>query len=368
MHLVLRRWRKPVKVRKNKKIAIKNKLASQCRGQVKKMKEKTQSTELENGANDGVLDCQFLFVHSSCWKKLCESLVCSECNTKNVQPKFSKQKGFATLISFVCYDCDGIVSESYSSPQEEKENKKGNFIVNRKLVDGINTIGLGYAALERLCIVLDMNCMSITSFHKHLNALAREGVELENRVLENARSQVRELHLSTNIQADGEQILQVCGSYDGTWHRRGHTSLYGVGIIIDVLSGLVLDFEICSKYCAQCEIAKKKYDGDDDAFSAWYRNHVKQDCNKNYEGSSGSMEVEAAKKIWSRSVSKNKMMYTKVISDGDCKTVTSLNELAPYGDIVIEKEECINHVHKRLGTGLRNITKKNVWEEKSLEH
>ena len=152
----------------------------------------------------------------------------------------------------MCYDCGSIVSESYSSRQEEKGNKKGNFIVNRKLVDGINTSGLGYAALERLCIVLDMNCMSMTSFYKHLNTLAREGVELENRVreslnalaregvelensvLESARNQVRELYLSTNIQPDGEQILQVCGSYDGTWHRRGHTSLYGVGIIIDV--------------------------------------------------------------------------------------------------------------------------------------
>ncbi|GFV29067.1 uncharacterized protein TNCV_4949301 [Trichonephila clavipes] len=47
-----------------------------------------------------------------------------------------------------------------------------------------------------------------------------------------------------------------------------------------------------------------------------------------------------------------------ILSDGDCKTFNYLCEKKVYGpDIVIKKEECINHVSKRLGTALRSTVK-----------
>ena len=50
------------------------------------------------------------------------------------------------------------------------------------------------------------------------------------------------------------------------------------------------------------------------------------------------------------------MRYNRILSDGDSKTLTTLNKLKPYGsDVVIEKVDCINHVHKRLDTGLQNF-------------
>ncbi|GFU73340.1 uncharacterized protein TNCV_4731571 [Trichonephila clavipes] len=51
------------------------------------------------------------------------------------------------------------------------------------------------------------------------------------------------------------EIIDVSVSYDGTWQKRGHTSNLGLGIIIDILSGLVLDFEVLSKYCHNCVVA-----------------------------------------------------------------------------------------------------------------
>lgn len=41
-------------------------------------------------------------------------------------------------------------------------------------------------------------------------------------------------------------------------------------------------------------------------------------------------------------------------NDGDYKTYKELQSLAPYS-VPIKKEECINHVSKRLGTALRNL-------------
>ncbi|KAK7467979.1 hypothetical protein BaRGS_00036785 [Batillaria attramentaria] len=68
------------------------------------------------------------------------------------------------------------------------------------------------------------------------------------------------------------------------------------------------------------------------------------------------MEVEAARVFWLRSVARHKLRYTVLLSDGDAKTFQQLTSIKPYGDeVTIEKEECINHVSKRLGTALRNL-------------
>ncbi|GFV33393.1 hypothetical protein TNCV_2963081 [Trichonephila clavipes] len=46
------------------------------------------------------------------------------------------------------------------------------------------------------------------------------------------------------------------------------------------------------------------------------------------------------------------------ISDGDAKTYQYLNTKEVYGpEIKIKKEECMNHVSKRLGTSLRKSVK-----------
>ena len=80
-------------------------------------------------------------------------------------------------------------------------------------------------------------------------------------------------------------------------------------------------------------------------------------CFKNFDGPSTGMETAAAKAIWSRSVAKHKMRYTTVLSDGDNKTLQALNDMKVY-DTEITKLECVNHIHKRMGTGLRNLVKK----------
>ncbi|GBM42296.1 hypothetical protein AVEN_235009-1 [Araneus ventricosus] len=70
------------------------------------------------------------------------------------------------------------------------------------------------------------------------------------------------------------------------------------------------------------------------------------------------MEVKAAEILWKRSVEKCSMRYMNVLSDGDSKSYQHLLELDVYGDNTkISKEECLNYVAKRLGTGLRNKVK-----------
>ena len=53
------------------------------------------------------------------------------------------------------------------------------------------------------------------------------------------------------------------------------------------------------------------------------------------------------------------MRYTSIISNGDNKTWGALIQMKVYGDDTeINKLECVNYIHKRMGTGLRNLVKK----------
>ncbi|GFU86721.1 uncharacterized protein TNCV_4966661 [Trichonephila clavipes] len=161
--------------------------------------------------------------------------------------------------------------------------------------------------------------------------------------------------MDTEISISDEgSHADITVSYDGTWQKRGHSSLYGIGIVIDILTGLVIDYEILSKYCPECTTAKRDLGENSAEYSMWYKSH-QEECSKNYVGSSNAMEVKAAEILWKRSIKNCGMRYVSILSDGDAKTYQHLSSLNVYGNCIkIAKEECINHVAKRLGTGLRN--------------
>ena len=111
------------------------------------------------------------------------------------------------------------------------------------------------------------------------------------------------------ILADAEAI-DLTISYDGSWMRRSHTSAYGIGCLIDTVTGPVLDLTVLSSYCCSC--AK--------ALDTGFR-------------------------------------YTTIVLDGDARTLKHLSELNMYGeDVGLTKEECIYRVVKWLGTALRKLS------------
>ncbi|KAJ4447262.1 hypothetical protein ANN_09266, partial [Periplaneta americana] len=146
------------------------------------------------------------------------------------------------------------------------------------------------------------------------------------------------------------EISDISVSFDVTWLTRGHSSMYGVGSVIDLLTGFVLDYTVMSKHCYRCMIAKRRMPITD--FGVWYAVHAPE-CDINHEGSSGDMEAEAALILWKRSEQYG-LRYTTILSDGDASTYKRLSDEKPYGaSVAIKKEECINHIGKRLGTALR---------------
>ncbi|KAH7979611.1 hypothetical protein HPB49_010123 [Dermacentor silvarum] len=76
-----------------------------------------------------------------------------------------------------------------------------------------------------------------------------------------ARS-VLELYAELNVG----RIGNIAVSYDGSWMTRGHTSHIGVSTVIELFSGLVLDFVVLSNFCAGCESRPKE---SDPSYGAW---------------------------------------------------------------------------------------------------
>ncbi|KAM7298335.1 lipase member M-like [Ixodes scapularis] len=139
--------------------------------------------------------------------------------------------------------------------------------------------------------------MHVKSYQKIAAKVHDAAMQAASDAMRDAAQAVRDAQPTGNPSA-GSDRLDVCISYDGTWHKRGHTSHFGVGVAIELETGLVLDFSVQSKYCHGCELGPKE---DDEHFEEWAETH-KATCQKNYEGSSNAMEVQAAATIFSRSI------------------------------------------------------------------
>ena len=121
-------------------------------------------------------------------------------------------------------------------------------------------------------------------------------------------------------------------------------------------TGQVLDVEVLSKWCNQCQEKKKECPDTSSAqFLDWWEVH-QSSCGQNFIGSSGAMEKEGALTIWKRSIEKHKLRYTTMISDGDSATFPALSRAEPYGkNHLISKQECVGHVQKRMMSHLKAV-------------
>ncbi|GFT93460.1 uncharacterized protein TNCV_2387371 [Trichonephila clavipes] len=257
--------------------------------------------------------------------------------------------GFSTKIELKCKSCRKIFNSVFSSPRDDDSNC---FDANKKLVEAFLKIGKGHAALELFSMAIGIHAMDKKTFSKCLHKLYEEKCSFKEDILEISRKVVRKHHEDLLGAANG--VIDITVSYDGTWQKRGHSSLYGIGIVIDILTGLIIDYEILSKYCPECTTTKRDLGENSAEYSIWYKSH-QEECSENYVGSSNAMEVKAAEILWKRSIKNCGMRYVSILSDGDAKTYQHLSSLNVYGNCIkIAKEECINHVAKRLGTGLRN--------------
>ena len=131
---------------------------------------------------------------------------------------------------------------------------------------------------------------------------------------------VRSFYCCMDSKLDPDSTIPIIVSYDGTWHKRGHSIHYGVGVVIELYTGLVIDTHVVSNYCAKCV---KRPDPNDPKYEQWCTTHAPE-CIKNNYGSAVAMEVETSKVLFGRSVVRHNLRYQICLCDGDAKTIHTL--------------------------------------------
>ena len=114
-------------------------------------------------------------------------------------------------------------------------------------------------------------------------------------MLRKSRMEVREKYIEITPSLTNSNIIDIEVSFDASWHRCEHKSLYGVTCVIDVQTGYMIDYDILPKYCS-CEKNKDLNVGTLE-YNLWPQDHMSQ-CETNYSGSSPAMEMKAALTFW----------------------------------------------------------------------
>jgi len=188
--------------------------------------------------------------------------------------------------------------------------------------------------------VITTKCLSSLSFFQHINGTAK--IAYKNAAEESMKTAAKEVP-QIDIVKD---IPCTRVSIDGSWQKRGHSSLHGI---------VTAYWHWKSRYCYGCRMWEWKKETPE--YQIWKLDHH---CQINHVTSSGAMESAGAVDMFSRSVSKNNLIYKEYLGDGDTSSFDDVVESKPYAEqnVVPVKLECvgIGHVQKRLGS-LRNLVK-----------
>ncbi|GFV59383.1 uncharacterized protein TNCV_4633591 [Trichonephila clavipes] len=196
------------------------------------------------------------------------------------------RRGLAVSLEIICHNC----GESMSTMSSKISNKC--YDVNLRLTYGMRAIGKGGAAARIFCGLMNLPPPP-AKFECH-NSLFLNVLKTINEDSMNAA-----VHEAV-IANDNNSNIAV--AVDGTWHKRGYSSLNGV---------------VCA--------------------------------------TSLSLSVENGKRLSTLKLSQNivlhvrrsetsrKACYTQYLGDGDSKGFLTIKEAKVYGDTEVEKLECVGH-------------------------
>ncbi|XP_066599643.1 uncharacterized protein [Prorops nasuta] len=222
------------------------------------------------------------------------------------------------------------------------------FEINRRIVFVMRLLGVGREGINVFCGLMDI-CKGLTksTYDQIVQHIYSASKSMFESVCEKAVKEEQEKNVENGRS---ENCLKVSG--DGSWKKRGFSSLFGVTTLIGYYSGKIVDLIVKSAYCHSCTPKKSTLDSNE--IQGCYEGH-EESCSSNHEGSTGKMEVDSIIEMFMRSTEKFRVKYTNYIGDGDSKTFADILKINPYGDdCPVTKNECMEHVEKRMDSLLRN--------------
>ena len=164
--------------------------------------------------------------------------VCSSCKSGTIDLIEKSRQGLGSFLVLKCSNME--CQEDHEFPNCKKTQF---FDVNSRSVLAVRKIGHGHAGLKKFCGIMDLPPpISEANFRRHQRAMLAASKKVAVDSMDTAAEELRK------DNPDGE----VAVTFDGTWQRRGFSSLFGVFVCISWLTGRVLDFCVSSKYCAAC--------------------------------------------------------------------------------------------------------------------
>ena len=189
--------------------------------------------------------------------------------------------------------------------------------INRRAFCSIRKIGGGYQSLRKfLCLMNHPPPMTEKNYRKTTKVFC-------DKIKGVAETLTQEASVELHGTTPPDQIVDVGITIDGTWQKRGFTSMNGSVAAISIDTGRIIDVEVMSRYCHGCVNLR----GIKCRESDLYKSLKKHKCTINHEGSAPKMELDGVIKFFERSTSKHNLRYANYYGDGDTKSYGAVKDI-----------------------------------------
>ncbi|GFT06122.1 uncharacterized protein TNCV_1595391 [Trichonephila clavipes] len=201
---------------------------------VSEQKLNTTSVSFENipskddkMSGNRIFDVEILHSVFSC-------LCCPSCLSVNLQLTEDSIFGLSSGMTLKCKKCMFV----YAFQSTRKANKMND--INLQFVWGMRIIGKGHSSSKKLCASLNIPSVSKAAYKSCEKKLLNVASVVSKNAMIEASDEIRKLKNTSDVAECGVSV-------DGTWQRRGHSSLNGCVAVLSIDTGKVVDLEVMSK-------------------------------------------------------------------------------------------------------------------------
>ena len=187
--------------------------------------------------------------------------------------------GSAFQLKLSC-ECDWF-HEFWSS----NKDKNGGFDINKHMAYGARFLcGWDIIFCDKVHIILNLlPPLSRSKYDNTANLVLESVKDVATESLKAAADEI--LHLK---EKDGDGIANCVVSFDGTWQKRGFSSVNGAYAVISMDAGKILDVEPMSRYCKFCSKKELIKMSDPARYQDVKASHK---CRANFQGSAPNVET-----------------------------------------------------------------------------
>ena len=215
----------------------------------------SSSTTPINTANVHIPSSCYLFINTNIITQIINLLAtCPDCDTRNIFINFdiSNKRGLSVPMKFNCTDC-GWFQTFYTSEECKRQTcGRAPFDINARSVIAMREIGKGHSALEKLCGYLNMPPpMTAAVFNDIQKIVFDSYTDVATNSMKNAANELIE---SEFVFTDDSGIANVTVSCDGSWQKRGFSSLNVVTVIASDTENVSITVFAQYQVCKMCSL------------------------------------------------------------------------------------------------------------------